>query len=187
MFLLVGLGNPGKEYEKTRHNVGFMVIDEIIDKYSLSSPKTKFHGLISDGKIDGKKVITVKPNTFMNKSGLSVGEVVNFYKIPLKNTIIFHDEIDLNCCKIRVKSGGGHGGHNGLRDIDEKIGKDYRRVRIGVGHPGDKDKVSGYVLNKFSKEEQPSIEKLIDNVSSNIPILLGEDESLFMTKISEAK
>jgi PTH1 family peptidyl-tRNA hydrolase len=186
MHLLVGLGNPGKDYEKTRHNIGFMVIDEIISSYGLSSPKTKFHGIISDGLIDGKKVLAAKPNTFMNKSGLCVGEIVKFYKIPLENIIVFHDEIDLVACKVKVKTGGGHGGHNGLRDIDAKIGKEYKRVRIGVGHPGDKDKVSGYVLKNFSKEETPSIEKLIDDISSNISLLLKNDDSLFMTRISEA-
>lgn len=186
MHLLVGLGNPGKDYEKTRHNIGFMVIDELVNSYSLSSPKTKFHGILSDGVIDGKKVLAIKPNTFMNRSGLCVGEVVNFYKIPLENIIVFHDEIDLVFNKVKVKSGGGHGGHNGLRDIDAKIGKDYKRVRIGVGHPGDKDKVSGYVLKNFSKEEQTPIERLIDNISSNISLLLKNDDSLFMTRISEA-
>ena len=187
MHLIVGLGNPGKEYEKTRHNVGFMAIDRLIEDYGLSSPKTKFHGILSDGLIEGKKVLAIKPKTFMNRSGLCVGEVTKFYKIPLENIIVLHDEIDLVFSKVRVKSGGGHGGHNGLRDIDAKIGKDYKRIRIGVGHPGDKDKVSGYVLKNFSKEEQPSIEKLIDDISSNIPLLLKDDDSLFMTRISESR
>ena len=187
MHLLVGLGNPGKDYEKTRHNVGFMIIDRLVDSYSFSTPKAKFHGIISEGSIDGCKLLAAKPNTFMNRSGLCVGEIVKFYKIPLENIIVFHDEIDLVFSKLRVKTGGGHGGHNGLRDIDAKIGKDYKRVRIGVGHPGDKDKVSGYVLNNFSKEEQPPIERLIDDISSNISLLLKNDDSLFMTKISGHK
>ncbi len=186
MNLLVGLGNPGKDYEKTRHNIGFMVIDRLIESYSLSTPKAKFHGFLSDGLIGGKKVLAIKPNTYMNRSGLCVGEVVKFYKIPLENIIVFHDEIDLVFNKVRVKIGGGHGGHNGLRDIDAKIGKNYKRVRIGVGHPGDKEKVSGYVLNRFSKDEQPSIDKLIDNISDNIKLLLKNDDSLFMTRISES-
>lgn len=186
MHLLVGLGNPGKDYEKTRHNVGFMVIDRLVDSYCFSTPKTKFHGTLSEGLIEGKKVLAAKPNTFMNRSGLCVGEIVKFYKIPLENIIVFHDEIDLVFSKLRVKIGGGHGGHNGLRDIDAKIGKDYKRIRIGVGHPGDKDKVSGYVLNNFSKDEQPTVEKLIDNICSNMPLLLKSDDSLFMTRISES-
>jgi PTH1 family peptidyl-tRNA hydrolase len=185
MHLLVGLGNPGKEYEKTRHNIGFMIIDEIMREYNMSTPKVKFHGKISEGHIDTKKIITLKPSTFMNRSGLSVGEIVKFYKIPLEYIIVFHDEIDLAMGKIRVKTGGGAGGHNGLKDIDAHIGKDYKRVRVGVGHPGDKDQVSDYVLSNFAKAEQDSVTGLIDSITQNTPYLLKNDESLFMTRVSD--
>ena len=168
MHLIVGLGNPGKEHSKTRHNIGFMLIDKIIEKYDLSSPKLKFHGTISDGFIQRKKVITLKPNTYMNRSGLSVGEVVKFFKIDLDNIIVVHDDIDLNFGKIKIKKGGGSGGHNGLKDIDKAIGKEYNRIRIGVGHPGDKDKVSSYVLNNFSEDENKIISNTLNSISNDI-------------------
>jgi PTH1 family peptidyl-tRNA hydrolase len=182
MFLFVGLGNPGKEYEKTRHNIGFMVIDSICSRYGFSTPKVKFHGLVSEGKIGDTKVIALKPTTYMNRSGTSVSELIKFYKIPIDKIIVFHDEIDLKLAKIRVKTGGGAGGHNGLKDLDSRIGKEYKRVRIGVGHPGDKDMVADYVLHNFSKEEQSVIEQTIEALSANIDILLKGDDSLFMTR-----
>jgi PTH1 family peptidyl-tRNA hydrolase len=186
MYLLIGLGNPGKEYEKTRHNIGFMVIDELVSRYSLSIPKVKFHGQISEGVIDGHKIMTAKPSTYMNRSGLCVTEIVKFYKIELDKIIVFHDEIDLLFCKVRVKTGGGNGGHNGLKDIDSHIGKDYKRVRIGVGHPGDRKQVSNYVLSNFAKAEEPALDKLISDISANVSHLLKADDNLFMTRISDS-
>lgn len=186
MFLFVGLGNPGKEYEKTRHNVGFMAVDAIIRRFSFSAPKVKFHGEISEGVIDGHKVLALKPTTFMNRSGVSVGEAASFYKISLSNIIVFHDELDLALGKVRVKTGGGAAGHNGLRDIDSRIGKDYRRVRLGIGHPGDKDQVTGYVLQAFAKDEEPVVERMIEAVAEHSLHLIGGDEPLFMTRVSDA-
>ncbi|MCE3231752.1 MAG: aminoacyl-tRNA hydrolase [Rickettsiaceae bacterium] len=183
MFLFVGLGNPGKEYEKTRHSIGFMVIDNICNRYGFSTPKTKFQGIVSEGTIDGQKVITLKPTTYMNRSGQSVAELIKFYKIPLNKIIVFHDEIDLLPGKIRVKTGGGAGGHNGLKDLDAKVGKEYKRVRIGVGHPGEKDMVADYVLNNFAKDEQEWVDQIIHNISANCSLLLKGDDSLFMTKL----
>jgi PTH1 family peptidyl-tRNA hydrolase len=182
MFLLVGLGNPGKEYEKTRHNLGFMVVDAIADQYNFSSPKVKFHGIVSEGTIDGEKVILFKPTTYMNRSGSPVSELIKFYKIHLNHIIVFHDEINLKLAKIRVKIGGGAGGHNGLKDLDSHIGKDYKRVRVGVDHPGDKDMVADYVLHNFSKDEQEYIDKVIESISTNCGYLLKGDDSLFMTR-----
>lgn len=184
MFLFVGLGNPGKEYEKTRHNIGFMVIDEIANSYNFSPFKSKFHGNLSEGNIAGNKVIALKPTTYMNKSGLSVGEAVTFYKIPLDKIIVFQDEIDLNLSKIRVKIGGGAGGHNGIKDIDSRIGKDYKRVRLGVGHPGDRDMVSNYVLSNFAKDEEDATRKIIEAVAAECPYLLKGEDSLFMTRVT---
>ena len=183
MFLLVGLGNPGKEYAATRHNIGFMAIDEIADSYGFKSATAKFHGLLQTGQIVGNKVVTLKPTTFMNRSGVAVSEAAKFYKIPLQNIIVIHDEIDLDLGRIRVKSGGGAGGHNGLRDIDSRIGKDYKRVRVGVGHPGDKDRVSSYVLSKFAKSEVDEVQRIVISVADNIDILVKGDESLFMTRV----
>lgn len=186
MFLFVGLGNPGKEYEKTRHNIGFMVVDAICQSYNFSTPKTKFQGIVSEGTIGGQKVITLKPTTYMNRSGQSVGELIKFYKIPLDKIIVFHDEIDLLPGKIRVKTGGGAGGHNGLKDLDAKIGKEYKRVRIGVGHPGDRDMVADYVLHNFAKDEQELVGRIVDSISANCPLLLKGDDSLFMTKLTSS-
>lgn len=182
MFLFVGLGNPGKEYEKTRHNLGFMVVDAIASQHNFATPKLKFHGIVSEGTIAGEKIILIKPTTYMNKSGSAVSELVKFYKIPNNKIVVFHDEIDLKLGKIRVKIGGGAGGHNGLKDLDSHIGKDYKRVRIGVDHPGDKDMVADYVLHNFSKDEQEYIEKVIASVSANCDYLLKGEDDLFMTR-----
>ncbi len=185
MYLLIGLGNPGKEYENTRHNIGFMVVDEIIRHYGFFSPKMKFHGLLADGKIADEKVIILKPQTFMNRSGISVAEAVKFYKIPPENIIVLYDELDLIPAKVRVKTGGGSGGHNGIKDIDSHIGKGYKRVRIGIGHPGDKDMVSGYVLHKFSKDEKPAMDEVICSIAEYMPELIKGDDDLFMTRVAK--
>lgn len=184
MHLLIGLGNPGKDYDKTRHNIGFMVMDRVMEQYGLPASKKKFHAQLSEGSVDGHKILTLKPQTYMNRSGLSVGEALGFYKIPLEQVIVFHDDIDLTLGKLRIKTGGGAGGHNGLKDIDVRVGKDYKRVRIGVGHPGDKDQVSGHVLSRFSKEEEPLIASLVERMATHLPILLGGDDSLFLTRVS---
>ena len=179
MYLLVGLGNPGKEYEKTRHNIGFMIIDNIVNEYGFTSDKSQFKAIVNTGDINNSKIILLKPTTFMNRSGISVAEAAKFYKIPLSNIIVFHDDIDLETGKVKIKVGGGHGGHNGLRDIDLHIGKEYKRVRIGIGHPGDKDKVSGYVLNNFLTEEEPKLKNLIISIAKNMNYVLNNDDALF--------
>jgi PTH1 family peptidyl-tRNA hydrolase len=152
MLLLVGLGNPGSGYAKNRHNVGFMALDLIGRALEASAWKAKFQGQIAEARLGDDKVILLKPETFMNLSGQSVGEAARFYKIDPQDVIVFHDELDVQGGKMRIKIGGGHGGHNGLRSIDAAIGQNYKRVRIGIGHPGDKALVHGHVLGDFSGE-----------------------------------
>ncbi|MCW9045119.1 MAG: aminoacyl-tRNA hydrolase, partial [Alphaproteobacteria bacterium] len=184
MLLLVGLGNPGAGYSENRHNIGFMAADEIVRRHSFVSFRKKFQGEISEGTIDGEKVLILKPQTFMNESGRSVGEVIRFYKIELENVIVLYDELDLPLGKLKVKTGGGAGGHNGIRSIDAHVGKDYRRVRLGIGHPGHKDKVHGHVLSDFAKSERPAVEKLIDEVACQIGHLIKGNDANFMNKVA---
>lgn len=186
MLLIIGLGNPGKEYENTRHNIGFMIADSISRQYNFSSNKIKFHSDLSEGIISGHKVLLQKPLTYMNRSGGPVAQTTHFLKTPIENIIVFHDDLDLAVGKIRIKTGGGNGGHNGLKDIDAHIGKEYKRVRIGIGHPGDRNAVADYVLHKFSKEERPLIDNIVDNIAKNIGILLDGNNDLFMTRISDS-
>ena len=153
MLLLVGLGNPGSEYAKNRHNIGFMAIDAIAELYSFAPFRKKFHGALSEGVIDGVKVLALKPETFMNDSGRSVAGACAFYKISPQDIIVVHDEIDLAAAKVRVKRGGGHGGHNGLKPTDQMISRDYARIRLGIGKPEHKGEVASYVLSDFSQKE----------------------------------
>ncbi len=153
-WLLVGLGNPGEKYTRNRHNIGFLAADEIAKEYGFSAFKPQFQGLIAQGIIEGQKGYILKPQTYMNLSGQSVLAACQFYKIPLERVCVIHDDIDLEPGKIKLKQGGGHGGHNGLRDIDARLGKNYWRLRVGVGHPGHRDAVSGYVLKDFPKAEE---------------------------------
>ena len=185
MMLFVGLGNPGSQYEKNRHNVGFMAVSRIVENYSFSPWKNKFQGYISNGLLRNQKIIILKPNTFMNLSGQSVGEVIRFYKIPSSKVIVFHDEIDFPLGKLKFKSGGGHAGHNGLRSISEHIGSDYIRIRIGVGHPGNKNAVANYVLGDFSKVEQETITQILEVISTEAPDLTLENATDFGKSISE--
>jgi len=182
--LLIGLGNPGSKYAGNRHNVGFMAIDALREKYSASAEQKKFGGAISEASIDGKKVLLFKPLSFMNRSGIPAIELSRFFKIPLENITVFHDELDLPLAKIRVKIGGGNGGHNGLRSLDPHLGPDYKRVRIGIGHPGDKNLVSDYVLNDFAKAELPAINELVKNIATHIDLLLQGDDAGFMNKLA---
>ena len=154
MFLVVGLGNPGKEYQATRHNVGFMAADEIFRRYSFSDFRKKSQGLVAEGNIGNEKVLLVKPQTYMNLSGNCVAELVNFYKLSAKNVIVIHDDMDLNVGQIKAKCGGGAGGHNGLKSIDSHIGNAYGRIRIGVGHPESREQVVDWVLSGFSKQDK---------------------------------
>lgn len=182
MYVIAGLGNPGKEYQKTRHNIGFDVIEKIAYDYNFSNPVSKFQGLFQEGEISGQKVKLLMPQTFMNLSGKSVAEIVKFYKVPLDKLIVIHDELDLALGKIRVKRGGFHGGHNGLKSIDSMLGKEYFRMRFGIDHPGMKAKVNSYVLGKFYKEETERVEFLIDEIAMNIPMLIEGNKDEFMSR-----
>ena len=184
MWLIAGLGNPGKEYALNRHNIGFMVVDVIADHYSFPDWKKKFNGLITQGTIAGQKVTLLKPMTFMNVSGTAVGLATQFFKIPSENTIVIYDELDIDPGKVKVKQNGGSGGHNGIKSIDGVIDKNYWRVRLGIGHPGDKDRVSDYVLSNFSKAEMKWLPDFIGSVSEHINEMLGGDEATFMNKIT---
>lgn len=184
MKLLVGLGNPGAEYEQTRHNIGFMAVDAIAHRHNFSSPKLKYKSEIYDGIIEGEKVLIQKPLTYMNLSGTSVQEFSKFYKISLDDIIVFHDELDLAFGKIKIKQGGGNGGHNGIKSLDSHCGNAYHRVRLGIGHPGDKDKVSGYVLSKFSSNEMQHVESWVDHIAEAIPLLLSKDDNVFLTRLA---
>jgi len=187
VFMLVGLGNPGGGYANNRHNIGYMAVDEIVRRHSFSAFRAKFQGEIAEGKLGCDKVLVLKPKTYMNESGRSVGEALRFYKIPAENVIVFQDEIDLAAGKVRVKRGGGHAGHNGLRSLHAHIGPDYARVRMGVGHPGTKDKVAGHVLKDFAKADKAWLEPLIDAVGANVEMLLsGNDDGGFMSKVAVA-
>jgi PTH1 family peptidyl-tRNA hydrolase len=183
MLLLVGLGNIGDQYKNNRHNLGFMLIDYLADYYCASNFKSKFNGLIADVTIKGHKILLFKPSTYMNNSGRAVGAVANFYQIDLDDIIVFHDELDLSLAKVRVKRGGGSGGHNGLKSIDNHLGKDYLRVRIGIDHPGDKDLVTNYVLHNFSSSEQKIINSLLELICVNIDCLIDKNDDLFMNKL----
>ena len=163
MLLLVGLGNPGERYVGNRHNIGFMAVQEIAKRHGIGPWRRRFQGVACEGPIGGERALLLLPGTFMNESGRAVAEAAHFYKLPLDDVTVFHDEIDLPPAKVRVKIGGGIAGHNGLRSISEHIGNDYRRVRIGVGHPGNKDMVQHYVLSDFAKSERGWVEALLDD------------------------
>jgi len=184
MHLLVGLGNPGPEYVLNRHNIGFMAVDCIHYDYGFSPWRSKFQGQLSEKNLGGDKVLLFKPFTFMNNSGQAIEAAVQFYKIPLTDIIVFHDELDLAAGKIRIKHGGGHAGHNGLRSINSHIGDGYTRVRLGIGHPGDKNKVVGHVLKNFSKSELPWVERMMAGISDHIQLLLSGDDERFMSKVA---
>ena len=183
MFLLVGLGNPGSEYAGTRHNIGFMAVDEIVRRYSLNQFKDKFKGLITTGNIADTKVALLKPSTYMNLSGESVLSVCSFYKIKPEQIIVFHDDMDLPVGKVKVKVGGSAGGHNGIKSIDAHIGIQYMRVRIGIGRPENKSGVVNWVLTPFSSEDREKIETTLSRIAENIPLLLSGNDQTFMNKI----
>ena len=177
MLLLVGLGNPGAKYARHRHNVGFMAVDAIADAHAFSAPRSKFHGDIREGLIEGEKSFVLKPATYMNDSGRSVAAAAKFYDIALNDIVVFHDELDLAPGKLKVKCGGGNAGHNGLKSIDAHLGNAFRRVRIGIGHPGDKARVSGYVLGDFAKADQDWLAPLLDAITRAAPRLTESDSS----------
>ncbi len=186
MQIIAGLGNPGSKHENNRHNVGFMAADAIARRHSFSPWSKKFSALIAEGMLGGEKVLLVKPQTFMNLSGQSVGEAMRFYKLAPADVTVLYDELDLAPGKVRIKTGGGAGGHNGIRSLDSHIGKDYRRVRIGIGHPGVKELVHNWVLGDFAKADGEWLEPLLDAIGDNAPMLAKGDESGFMNKLSLA-
>lgn len=186
MKLLVGLGNPGAKYAFNRHNVGFMAVDCIADLYGFGPWRKRFSGLAAEGPIDGEKCLLLKPETFMNESGRSVGEAVRFYKLELADVIVFHDELDLAPEKVRVKIGGGVAGHNGLKSITSHIGNDYVRVRIGIGHPGNKALVHGHVMGDFSKRDQDWLAPLLGAMADAAPSLIHGRNDQFQTKVAHA-
>lgn len=184
MKLFVGLGNPGAKYERNRHNIGFMALDRIAGDHGFSPWKSKFQGQLSEGKLGLEKVILLKPQTFMNNSGQSVGETMRFYKLTTDDVVVLHDELDLAPGKCRVKKGGGHAGHNGLRSIHAHIGADYGRVRLGIGHPGHKDAVSGYVLRDFPKADEIWLDDLMRGISDGAAHLAQDDGGKFMNAVA---
>ena len=184
MRLLVGLGNPGPRHEKNRHNIGFMAVDAIVRRHSFQPFRKKFSGEIAEGTIAGRKVLALKPMTFMNASGESVLGAATFYKIPPHEIAVIHDELDLAPGKLRVKKGGGAAGHNGLRSIDAHLGQDYWRVRLGIGHPGVKELVHPYVLQNFLPEERDWVEKLCGAIAEGAELLAEDNAQAFMSKVS---
>lgn len=189
MLLLVGLGNPGARYAKNRHNVGFLWAEAIARAHGFSPWRKKFQAEMAEGALGGQKTVLLKPQTFMNHSGQSVGEAVRFFKLTPDRIVVAYDELDLPPGKVRMKTGGGHGGHNGIRDIDahlKEIGTDYRRIRIGIGHPGDKARVTGHVLGDFAKAEQGWLEPLIDALADNADLLASGNDAEYMNRVHRA-
>lgn len=185
MKLFVGLGNPGSEYQGNRHNVGFMAVDRIASEMDFGPWKRKFHGLAADGEIAGEKILLLKPETYMNESGRSVGEAARFLKIALGDIVVFYDEIDLPPGKLKVKTGGGNAGHNGLRSISAHLGNDYQRVRIGVGHPGAKELVARWVLSDFAKSDGAWLEPLLEAMAKSSGRMARDDQARFMTDVAK--
>jgi len=184
MLLLVGLGNPTPNSQNNRHNIGFKIIDAINQKFALSKQKPKFKGLLTTGNISEKKIYAIKPLTFMNNSGICIRELLEYFKIDPKNVIVFHDDLDIEFGKIKAKFGGSSAGHYGIASIDKFIGKDYSRVRIGIGKPENKISVSDYVLNDFNEEEKEQLEKIINNIINSLSILIDNKLDLFSSTVN---
>jgi PTH1 family peptidyl-tRNA hydrolase len=182
--LVAGLGNPGAQYALNRHNAGFIFADAIHAEYGFGPWRAKFEGLVCEGALAGRKVYLLKPQTYMNDSGRSVGAALNFFKLPLTALVVAHDEIDLAAGKLKVKTGGGDAGQNGLRSITAVLGPDYRRVRIGIGHPGHKDRVTGHVLQNFSKDDIAWFKPMLDAMVEAAPLLARDDDNGFMSKVA---
>ena len=187
MLVIAGLGNPGAKYASNRHNIGYMAADGIVRRHSSFGPwQKKFNAEIAEGRIEGEKVLVIKPLTFMNLSGQAIGEALRFYKLGPEALTVFYDELDLAPGKVRVKTGGGSGGHNGIKSIDAHCGKDYRRVRLGIGHPGVKERVHGHVLGDFAKSDGEWLDPLLDAIADNAGLIVKGDESGFMNRIALA-
>ena len=185
MLLLVGLGNPGPNNNNNRHNIGFKIIDAINQQFSLSKQKPKFKGLLTPGNIDNKKVYAIKPLTFMNNSGVCIKELIDYFKIDAKNVFVFHDDMDIDLGKVKAKFGGSSAGHNGIESIDKSIGKDYSRVRIGIGHPKNGKKVDTHVLEDFSDNEEDKIKDITENIVKMIPTLIDKKMDTFSSKVNQ--
>ena len=183
MRLFVGLGNPGAKYAHNRHNIGFMAVEEIARRHGFAPWRRRFQGETAEGTLEGERVVLLRPHTFMNDSGRAVQEAANFFKLGPADIAVFHDEIELPPAKLRVKTGGGIAGHNGLRSISAHVGNDYRRVRLGVGHPGVKELVHGHVLSDFAKSDRPWVEALLDAVADNAALLVQGRDSAFQNKV----
>ena len=184
MQLWVGLGNPGPQYAMHRHNVGFMTVDTIAQVHSFGSAQKKFQGWVHDGRIGGQRIILLKPATFMNESGRAVGEALRFFKLEASALTVFQDELDLAPFKGKVKQGGGTAGHNGLRSIDKHLGPDFRRVRIGIGHPGHKERVTGHVLGNYAKSEQDDLISMLGAISAEAEWLTDGDDARFISDVA---
>lgn len=186
MKIIAGLGNPGTQYAGNRHNIGFMAVDALQRLPSFAPWSKKFKAEISEGEIAGEKALLMKPQTYMNLSGESVGEAMRFFKLTPADIIAIHDELDLPAGRVRIKTGGGHGGHNGLKSLDAHCGKDYRRLRLGIGHPGDKERVHGHVLGDFAKADRVWLEPLLDAIADNAAMLVKAEDSQLMNKLALA-
>ena len=184
MLLLVGLGNPGREHARNRHNIGFMALEAIAVRYEFGRARRRFHGAVREGLLGGKRTLALWPDTYVNRSGQAVGAAAHYYRLEPGSVIVLHDELDLAPGKVRVKRGGGTAGHNGLRDIDSRFASDFRRVRIGIGHPGHRDDVMRYVLNDFAKAEATWLKPVIEAVADAAPLLAVGDDPGFMTKVA---
>lgn len=184
MQIWVGLGNPGAQYAMHRHNVGFMAMDAIAEVHGFGAVKKQFQGWTQEGRIGRDKVVLLKPATFMNDSGRSVGEALRFYKLGVEALTVFHDELDLAPMKVKVRVGGGLAGHNGLRSIDQHLGPDFRRVRIGIGHPGHKDRVTGHVLGNYAKSEMDPLADMLGAIAAEAPLLADGDDVRFMNDVA---
>ena len=185
MLLLVGLGNPNLNNTNNRHNVGFLVIDAINEKFKLSKQKPKFKGLLTTGNINEHKVFAIKPLTFMNSSGICIKELIEYFRIHVKNVFVFHDDMDIDIGKVKVKFGGRNAGHNGIDSIDKNIGKNYSRVRIGIGRPKKNSTGTDHVLDNFSNDEKGNVEKVTKNITESLSILINKDLDLFSSKINQ--
>lgn len=186
MFVIAGLGNPGSRYQDNRHNVGFMAADAIHRRHGFAPWRRRFQADVSEGSIKGARILLVKPQTYMNESGRAVGEALRFFKLDTDALLVLHDELDLPPGKLRVKRGGGHGGHNGLRSIDAHVGKEYQRLRIGIGHPGDKALVHNHVLGDFAKADAAWLEPLLDAIADHADLIVEGREGVFMNRLHAA-
>ncbi|MDP9195797.1 MAG: aminoacyl-tRNA hydrolase [Pseudomonadota bacterium] len=185
MLVIVGLGNPGEQHARQRHNIGFMAVQVIAGRFGFSPWRRRFQAEIAEGTVEGRKVLALLPQTYMNLSGQAVGEALRFYKVPPADMIVFHDELDLVPGTVRIKKSGGHAGHNGLRSLDQHVGPDYWRVRLGIGHPGHRDRVSGYVLHDFGREEVDSwVVPLLDRLAQEFPLMAAGQPEQYAGRVT---